>query len=61
MFFNKKHVKLIEDPKDIENPHKEIIFHSFTNNWALARRSINKTNIKIFKKFKNNSASFDRK
>lgn len=57
-FFNNNHVKLIEDPKDIENPHQEIIFHSFTNNWALARRSINKINVKIFKKYKNIKLNF---
>lgn len=57
-FFDKNHVKLIEESKDIENPDSTIIFHSFANNWEIVRKKINKKNIKIFKKYKFKSNFF---
>lgn len=45
-FFEKKYVKIIENPLNISNT---IIFHSFTNNWNIINNFIKKNNIKVFK------------
>lgn len=54
-FFQKKYVKIIEKPLDINNT---IVFHSFTNNWSIVNNIVNKNNIKIFKYSKLKKSSF---
>jgi hypothetical protein len=51
-FFERQHVKIIEEHKDLDNIKDTIIFHSFTNNWSLIKNHLNKNNIKLFKMYK---------
>ena len=45
-FFERHHVKIPEDYKDIKNINT-IIFHTFTSNWSVFGREISSKKIKV--------------